>query len=270
MCNCRGNEVSPAKRLCPVSKGKSSRRRTEAPIRDSGAAVTPAPSYRLRQRARTIFEDTDRAEAALQGMVPYERFLLRVQPITLLQSFDGANAAALPRTGSLSTSTPRMRRRRLARSRYEFRSARNRHGSRRRTTPRLGDHGIVLAVDCKSNGATFAHWAPSSARCTRGTYDRIRARHARRIQPGPGPGVPYDASGAGVARSRVPHHHPPRRTRVYRRSFDQAGRRDPGSCSLCPVTAPYGRQSVRSLKSLRLPDAQLRFRHSQLRQCQGA
>jgi hypothetical protein len=63
----------------------------------------------LRQRARTIFEDTDRAEAALQGMVPYERFLLRVQPITLLQSFDGANAAALPQRTSNRSAPARYR-----------------------------------------------------------------------------------------------------------------------------------------------------------------
>jgi len=50
----------------------------------------------------------------------------------------------------------------------------------------------------------------------------------RRVQPGPGDGLPDHAAGTAVAGHRASHDHPDRRARVHPGSLDQAGDRDAG------------------------------------------
>src|SRR5215470_3548461 len=134
----------------------------------------------LAVEVRTFLQNTDRehqkarrTEAALQGVVPHERFLHRVQPFTLLQSFDGADAVTFRLHSEHQAGA------------YRFAIDENCAGAadavlaadmRADLTAIVADnideratwldgHRVVLAVDGESDRSALAHSAPSNARC---------------------------------------------------------------------------------------------------------
>src|SRR3974377_811718 len=122
-----------------------------------------------------------------------------------------------------------------------------------------GDRYLHRRVDgrlaCRSADADVGFWHhPKRARLVgcaladSGADLRLRAWHARRVQPRPGDGVPHDAAGARLARDGAAPHHAPRRARLHRRPRDQAGGRDAGARHLHPLAAVDRRQSLRRVR----------------------
>jgi hypothetical protein len=132
-----------------------------------------------------FFEDTDCehqktrcAEAALQGMVPHERFLHRVQLVALLQSFDGADAVAVRLHGEHQTGAYRLIiDKHLAGAADAVLAADMSAGlsTTSRGTSTSVRRGSAVTSQClpliTTVIAPFDHWAPSTAR-----YTSVRTR----------------------------------------------------------------------------------------------